>query len=48
MATAMNGDEPYLFVVGLEGEDEAALDRLTADAAPIVESIRLPDEFPVW
>ena len=48
MATAMNGDEPYLFVVGLEGEDEAALERLTADAAPIIESIRLPDEFPVW
>jgi len=48
MATAMNGDEPYLFVVGLEGETEAALERLTADAAPIIESIRLPEEFPVW
>jgi len=48
MATAMNGGEPYLFVVGLEGEDAAALERLTADAAPIIESIRLPDSFPVW
>jgi hypothetical protein len=48
MATAMNGDKPYLFVVGLEGEDEAALERLTADATPIIESIRLPQEFPVW
>ena len=38
----------HIFMVGLEEEDEAALERLTVEAAPIIESIRLPDSFPIW
>jgi len=48
MATIGSGYQHHVFVVGLEGEDEAALERLTADAAPIIASIRLPDRIRIW
>ena len=47
LATIGSGDDRHLFVVGLEGEDEA-LARLTQDAAPIIASIRVPASFPIW
>lgn len=48
LATVKSGTESHLFVIGLEGEDDAALARLTKDAAPIIASIRLPDSWPTW
>lgn len=48
MATIGSGYEHHVFVIGLEGEDEAALERLTAAAAPIIASIRLPDRIRIW
>jgi len=48
LATIRSGSDDHLLVIGLEGEDETALERLTEEAAPIIESIRLPASFPIW
>ena len=48
LATIRSGDTPHLFIIGLEGEDEAALARLTEDAAPIISSLKIPASFPIW
>jgi hypothetical protein len=45
LATVASGGDSHLLLIGLEGEDEAALERLTQDAAPIIESIRLPSDI---
>jgi hypothetical protein len=37
-----SGADEHLLVIGLEGENPAALERLTKDATPIIDSIRLP------
>lgn len=47
-ATIGSGSQEHLLVIGLEGEDEAAMTRLTRDAAPIIASIRLPATITVW
>jgi hypothetical protein len=48
LATIRNGTEDHLFMIGLEGADAAALKRLTRDAAPIIDSLRIPASFPTW
>jgi hypothetical protein len=47
-ATIGSGDNQHLLVIGLEGENPAALNRLTKDAAPIIDSIRMPSVITVW
>jgi hypothetical protein len=47
-ATIGSGADEHLLVIGLEGENPAALERLTADATPIIDSIRLSSTITVW
>lgn len=42
LATVGTGGESHLFVIGLEGQNMAALTHLAEEAAPIIGSIRLP------
>jgi hypothetical protein len=48
LAEIGTGNEAHVFVVGLEAESESALQRLTSDAAPILNSIRLPEHIVTW
>jgi len=47
-ATIPNGSRTHLLAVLLEGSDEAALEALTQEAAPIIASLRFPPTFPNW
>ena len=47
-ATVGSGSNAHLLVVGLEGDDPAALARLSDAAASIIDSIRLPASFPTY
>jgi len=48
-ATIPNGSSRHhLLLVVLEGADEAALEALTEETAPIIQSLRFPESFPTW
>ena len=48
LVTIGSANDEHLLVIGLEAEDDQALERLTADAEPIIASIRLPEELVDW
>ena len=48
LATIGSGANAHLFGIVLDANDDAALDRLTDVAAPIIDSIRLPATFPTY
>jgi hypothetical protein len=47
-ATIGSGVDEHLLVIGLEGANARALERLTHDTRPIIDSIRMPSTITVW
>jgi hypothetical protein len=48
LTTIGSGSDAHLVVIALVADDDAALDRLTSAAAPIIASIHLPPTFPTY
>jgi hypothetical protein len=48
LATIGNGDGEHVLAIILMAADAAALEHLTEEARPMIDSIRLPDTFPIW